>query len=281
MSINKYLSHIPSFNNKKILVTGATAGIGLSLTKQLLNKDAHIVMLIRNIEKGERVKEELLEQYPNALIDIVKYDQSDYESIDQAFLEIKEKHHDFYAFVANAGILYPPKGKKSKQNNPLTIETNYLGLRRMMDYLLSSFNNKRYILEGSVVAGTKIKKNTDIYSDKYSLFKQYNISKACVEALFYHYYTTNQDNEFLLTEPGITSSDIFRGFKQPIKSLGKAFVKIFSHSVNKASLTLLKALLEDSQNGDYIVPRGIFTFMGYPKKKSFPNKRKRDFLINL
>ncbi len=102
MPINKYLSLIPSFQQKKILVTGATSGIGLSLTKQLLSKDAHVVMIIRNIDKGNKVKEELLTQYPNAKIDIIQYDQSDYDSIDKAIIQIKEKHSDFYALAANA-----------------------------------------------------------------------------------------------------------------------------------------------------------------------------------
>ena len=105
MKIKEYLANIETFENRKILVTGATSGIGLSLTKQLLEKGAFVVMMIRNIDKGNKVKEELLIQYPNTKIDIIQYDQSDYDSIDKAILEIKEKHSDFDALAANAGIL--------------------------------------------------------------------------------------------------------------------------------------------------------------------------------
>ena len=281
MTIKHYLEQIESFQEKKILVTGATAGIGLELTKQLLEKDAFVVMLIRSIEKGNVVKNELLKTYPNGKIEMVQYDQSDYESIDQAVLEIKERHSDFYAFVANAGILFPKKEDKSKQGNPLTIETNYLGLRKMMDSLLSLFKNKRYVFEGSLAAGLHIPKNVDIYNGEYQLFKQYNISKACVEALFYHYYTTNKENEFILSEPGVASSDIIRNFHQPIRFLGKLTMTLFSHPKNKASLTMLKGLSRDSKNGDYYVPRGFLTYRGFPKKKAFPKYRRREFLINL
>ena len=281
MKIKEYLATIETFENRKILVTGATSGIGLSLTKQLLEKGAFVVMMIRNIDKGNKVKEELLTQYPNAKIDIIQYDQSDYDSIDKAILEIKEKHSDFDALAANAGILYPNKKDMSKQGHPLTIETNYLGLRRLLDSLIPMFKGKRYVIQGSVASRFHVSKKIDIYSNRYALFKQYNTSKACDEALYYHYYMTNKDNEFLLSEPGITSSEIFRNFPKVIRALGKVFVKIFSHSVNKASLTLLKCLCLDSQNGDYYVPRGFCHFMGFPKKRSFPNHRKREFLINL
>ena len=281
MTINHYLEQIESFENRKILVTGATAGIGLELTKQLLEKGAFVVMLIRNLDKGNKVKEELLEFNPSYQIDIIQYDQSDYESIDKAVEEIKNNHSDFYAFVANAGILCPKKEDKSKQGNPLTIETNYLGLRRMMDSLLSLFNNKRYVFEGSLAAGLHISKKADIYNGEYKLFKQYNISKACVEALYYHYYTTNKENEFILAEPGVTSSDIIRNFHQPIRFLGKITMSLLSHPKNKASLTMLKGLSKDSKNGDYYIPRGFLTYRGFPKKRVFPKRRRREYLINL
>lgn len=277
MSIKGYIDNIENFKDGKIIVTGGTAGIGLELVKILAEKEAHIILLARNLSKANKVKENILKEHPFINIDIIQYDQSDYQIIDKAVLEIKEKHRDFISLVANAGILYPNKKEMSKQNHPLTIETNYLGLRRFLEQLIPLFKNKRYVIQGSLVAGSYINKKTNIYSDKYSLFKQYNISKSCVEALWNHYYKNNKDNEFILVEPGITASDIYRGFHQPMRTIGKGFVKIFSHSVKKASLTLLKGLSKDSKNGDYIVPRGIFTIMGYPKNKKISEEKKKRF----
>ncbi len=279
MTIDKYINNIESFNNQKILLTGGTSGIGLELLKILIQKDATIVLLARNIEKASNIKNGLLLEYPAANIDIIKYDQSDYSTIDEAAKEIMEKHSDFYALVANAGIMLPPKKEKSKQGYPLTIDTNYLGLKRFLDQLIPLFKNKRYILQGSLMSGPHISKKHDIYSDKYGLFKQYNVSKACVESL-YNYYFYNKNNEFILTEPGITGTDILRYMKQPIRSLGRGFMRLVSHSPKKASLTLLLGLSHKSKNGDYIIPRGLFAISGYPKYKKFPHKRKREFLIN-
>ncbi len=275
MSIDKYLKGIESFKDKRILITGCTAGIGLKLLEILLSKEAHVVMLIRNIVKANKIKE----RYPDAQIDIVQYDQSDYELIDSAIKEIKEKHSDFYALVANAGILFPPKNTISKQGYPLTIDTNFLGLKYFLDNLTPSFKNKRYILQGSLAAGLKIKKDWDLKDSKLALFDQYNLSKAGVEALWHHYYINDKDNEYILTEPGVTSTDILRNFKEPIKTMGKVFVKTVSHSPKKASLTLLKALTKDTHNGDYIVPRGMYAIAGFPIYKRFPKKRIREYLI--
>lgn len=280
MTLQKYISRIESFKDKKIILTGGTSGIGLELLKILIQKEAKVVLLVRNIEKASHVKEAIIKDYPNADISFVNYDQSDYELIDSAVKEIKAHHFDFDAIVCNAGIMLPPKEDKSKQGFPLTIDTNFLGLKRFLDQLVNSFQNKRFVLQGSLMANAKIKENHDIYSDKYPLFKQYNVSKACVESLFYYYLNNNLDNEFILTEPGVAGTDIIRYMKQPIKAMGWVFMRMFSHSAKKASLTLLLGLTSQSKNGSFIVPRGLFAIRGYPKYKKFPNKRKREFLIN-
>ena len=56
MTVKKYLERFTSFKGKKIIITGATAGIGLSLAKILVSKDANVVILARNLKKanGER-----------------------------------------------------------------------------------------------------------------------------------------------------------------------------------------------------------------------------------
>ncbi len=279
MRISKYLSNIEDFNGKKIIIAGGTAGIGLSLINQLLMKGATIVLLARNLSKAESVKKDLLIKYPEAKIDIIQYDQSDYDLIDSAVLAIKEKHSDFYAFVANAGILCPKDKKLSKQGNPLTIETNFLGLYRFLEQMVPLFNNKRYVMQGSVAASLIGNKKVDIYNNKYKLFKQYNISKACVESLWHYYYLNNKDNEFILTEPGVVSTDLFNNFNWFLRVVGGFAVKVSSHSVEKASLTLLKGLTKDAHNGTYIVPRGTMTIFGYPKIKKFPKRRIREYLI--
>ena len=279
MSVNKYVDKVEDFKGKKILITGATSGIGLELTKHLLYKHAHIVMLARNIDKANGIKAALLNTFPSAEIDIVKYDQANYEIIDSAVKEILDKHSDFYALVANAGILHPEKNELSVQGNPLTIDTNYLGLRRFLDQIIMTCHYKKVILQGSLAAGLVSGKKIDILNGNYPLFKQYNISKACVEALWYKYGTNNGDNEFILTEPGLAATDIIRGLNRVIRFLGRIYLLVFSHSSSKASLTLLKALETSSHNFDYYVPRGPFTMFGYPKKKKFPKKRQKEYLI--
>lgn len=277
MSIRKYLDNLEDLKGKKVIVTGGTSGIGLSIVKHLLYKHADVVVLARNLEKANEVKKSLLEQYDSAYLEIVKYDQSDDESIINASKEILEKHADFYALIMNAGI-FQSKNKQARVNDiPLTIKTNFVGLNVLLDNLLPHLSGEhRFIFQGSFVAGYRLKKIKFLKDENISAWQQYLISKAGVESTFYHYSNyENKDFSFYLVEPGLTSTDIVRDFPTPIRQMGKVFLKIVSHSNDKAALTALLAVQAKTERNSFIVPRGLLTYMGYPKIKKFPIKREK------
>ena len=104
MSVKKYLDKLEDLTGQKIIVTGGTSGIGLSIVKELLYKGANVVILARNLNKANEVKASLVKQFNNKTIDIVEYDQSDDESIIKAADIIIKEHSDFTSFILNAGI---------------------------------------------------------------------------------------------------------------------------------------------------------------------------------
>lgn len=282
MSVKKYLDKLEDLTGQKIIVTGGTSGIGLSIVKELLYKGADVIILARNLTKANEVKDNLVKQYPNKGISIVQYDQSDDESIIDASEVIIKEYSDFTSMILNAGIFQ--KGKFTyKDDIPLTIKTNFVGLKILLDHLLPKLKGQhRFIFQGSLAAGIHQKKITTLKDKKLSAWQQYIISKSGVEALFYHYSKLEQDQfSFYLVEPGITGTDIIRDFSAFIRWAGKIFLKIFSHSNDKAALTALLAVQSTTDKNSFIVPRGIFTFMGYPKIKKFPHKREKTYLYDL
>lgn len=283
MKISQYLDKLEDLKDKKVIVTGGTSGIGFSIVKHLLYKHAKVVVMARNMKKADEVKNKLLEKYPDNPIDFIQYDQSDKESIVNASKEIVSKHSDFYALILNAGLIQSSKATTYVNDIPQTINTNFVGVDTLINHLLFQLEgDHRIILQGSCVAGLKIKKTTTLKEKNSKAFRLYFLSKAAVEALFYYHSQKNYPNiSFYLVEPGITNSDIIREFPPIIRKLGHIFLKTVSHSTDKAALTAMLALQTNTNRNAYIIPRGFLSAMGYPKFRKFPKRRQRPYLVDL
>lgn len=276
MSIKKYLASIEDLSSQKIVLVGGTSGIGLSFLKFLVKKNAYVILLARNIKKAEAIVDEL--NYRN--IDIIEYDQSSYSSIQKGIDELLNKYPKVNSIVLNAGVI--SKTKELMEGHPYGIGVNYYGIRYFVEYICPKLDSKtKIVIQGSLVAGFPINKKTNIEDNNLKTFKEYNISKMCVEAYFYKLVSKRiyPNIDFVLTEPGITSTNITRNLDSFLKHAGKVFISTFFHNADKASLSLLEAVSIRANNGSYIVPRGLFTVSGYPKYKKFPKKRRREYLI--
>ena len=87
-----------NFKNKKILVTGATGGIGDSIVKKFLSLDASVLGTGTNNEKLEELKK----NYPK--IETVKFDISEHEKIDEFIENVFSKLGGLDILINNAGI---------------------------------------------------------------------------------------------------------------------------------------------------------------------------------
>ena len=280
MSVKKYLNKLEDLTGQKIIVTGGTSGIGLSIVKELLLKGADVVVLARNMTKANEVKSQLDELYPNKTT-IIQYDQSNDESVINAANLIIKEHSDFSSLILNAGTFQSKNRQSTVDDMSLTIKTNYVGLNVFLNHLLPRLEGKhRIIFQGSLVAGWRNKKIDSLKDKNLGGFQQYIISKSGVEALFYHYSKLEQNQfSFYLVEPGLTSTDIIRDFPAFIRWAGKIFLKVVSHTNDKAALTAMLAVQSTTEKGSFIVPR--FNYRGYPKIKKFPHKRERTYLYEM
>ena len=62
-------------------ISGATSGIGLETARVLALRGVHVVIAVRNVESGNKVKEGIVEKIPNAKIDVMELDISSLESV--------------------------------------------------------------------------------------------------------------------------------------------------------------------------------------------------------
>ena len=87
-----------NFKNKKILITGATGGIGNSLVKKFLSLEGNILATGTNDEKLNNLKK----NYPK--IEILKFDISQHEKIENFVEDASSKLNGLDVLINNAGI---------------------------------------------------------------------------------------------------------------------------------------------------------------------------------
>ncbi len=283
--LDRYIDSLNRIENKTVIITGANSGLGFEIAKTALIKGAKVVMACRNLERAESARNKLIKltEIDNVVIEL--YDQSDIESIHKFSNIIKEKYQDFYALILNAGIFLPEK-IVDEYHVSNVYKTNFIGamilLEDLRDLLNESELEKRIIFQGSVAYIAHKYKNKDkfIYGEDRPM-KQYCLSKLCVSNL-YTYSRDNNDNQnikYLLCEPGVAYTNLFRNFKKWFKKISFPFLKYCCASASEGSLSACKLMCDDVSNGDYYHPRGLFTAKGLPKQGKFPNKYVNNSII--
>ena len=87
-----------NFKDKKILITGATGGIGNALVKKFLSLDGTVLATGTNTEKLDSLKKE----FPN--ISVLKFDISDHSKIEDFIENVSSQLVGLDVLVNNAGI---------------------------------------------------------------------------------------------------------------------------------------------------------------------------------
>ena len=87
-----------NFKNKKILITGATGGIGEYLVKKFISLDGEVLVTGTNEKKLENLKNEI----PN--IKVIKFDLSNHSEIESFVDDAISKLNGIEVLVNNAGI---------------------------------------------------------------------------------------------------------------------------------------------------------------------------------
>jgi retinol dehydrogenase-13 len=92
-----------SMSGKVCVVSGSTSGVGLEAVKRLARGDAHIVMVCRNPDKAQIIRNELVAQY-NVTIEIVRSDFSDLGDIHEAANILLRDYPHIDVLINSAGL---------------------------------------------------------------------------------------------------------------------------------------------------------------------------------
>ena len=108
------------------VITGATSGIGKETALALAKKDHAVYMLVRDLVKGEEVRQEIISKSNNQNIYLIACDLADLQSVRDAAGILRSSLLAINGLINNAGGIFKNYAE-STNGYEMTFAVNYLG----------------------------------------------------------------------------------------------------------------------------------------------------------
>jgi NAD(P)-dependent dehydrogenase (short-subunit alcohol dehydrogenase family) len=134
------------FTMRKIILTGATSGIGHAMAKRLAN-DYELILGCRNEKKANILLDELKTIAPNCKVTYYHLDLSSFSSIENFCSSINNDFDSIDVLVNNAGV-FMERYATTSQGFEMTIGVNFIGtyyLTTLLEDILSRGNKPQII----------------------------------------------------------------------------------------------------------------------------------------
>lgn len=273
MSAKWTTADVPDQSGRVAIVTGGNSGIGFEAAAALAGKGAHVVLAVRDPDRGREAARRIEETHPGAGASIQQLDLTSLDSIRSAADDLRAVYPQIDLLINNAGVMYPPK-QTTIDGFELQFGTNHLGhfafTGLLLDHLLP--------VEGSrVVTVASIAHNIqgDIHFDDLQWDRSYNRVAAYGQSklanLMFTYELQRRLTEkgaptiAVAAHPGISNTELMRhipgsglpGFKQ--------IAGLVTNSPPIGALGTLRAATDSAvQGGQYYGPSGFRELVGHP-----------------
>ena len=235
------------FENKVVLITGATSGIGKACAKMFAKENAKVILVGRNIKRGQKIEDEINKTSGNAFF--IQCDVSNETQVKNMVCAAVNKYKKVNILFNNAGIM--PKSEEieniSFDDWQKTLDINLTGLFLVTKYLKQYLlKEKGVIINNASIAGLQHYASGRSYA--------YSASKAAV-IQFSHQIAKNYAPEGIRVNciaPGIIDTPILGdrdrklyAQRVPLKRLGtpddvaKAVLFLASDSASYLTGTVL------------------------------------------
>lgn len=99
---------IPDQTGRTAVITGANTGLGFETAAALAAHGAHVVLAVRNLDKGKQAAARITEATPGAEVELQELDLTSLASVRAAAAQLKSDHQRIDLLINNAGVMYTP-----------------------------------------------------------------------------------------------------------------------------------------------------------------------------
>uniref|UniRef100_A0A5Q5BEV4 Short-chain dehydrogenase/reductase SDR n=2 Tax=unclassified Mycobacterium TaxID=2642494 RepID=A0A5Q5BEV4_MYCSS len=261
---------IPSQSGRTAVVTGANTGLGLETAKALAARGAHVVLAVRDTEKGKRAADEITAAHPEAAVGVQSLDLGSLRSVRTAAEALKADFPRIDLLINNAGVMYPPK-QTTEDGFELTFGTNHLGHFALTGLLLENVlaaPNSRVVTVSS--QGHRIRAAIHFddlqWERSYSRVGAYGQSKLSNLLFTYELQRRldTRDAIAVAAHPGVSNTELMRHLHLP--PVFNPLVGVLTQSPTMGALPTLRAATDPTvRGGQYFGPSGLGEIRGYPE----------------
>lgn len=265
-------------NQKIAIITGANTGLGFETVKVLASLNYKIVIACRNVKKGQKAKQLIVDELPNSQIDVLHLDLSSQKCVHSFANFIKLDYKNIHLLINNAGIMMTPY-TKTEDGFESQLATNFLGhftLTGLLLPLIKNTDGARVVSLSSLAhKWSGIRFNDINFEAEYDKRAAYGQSKlACLM------FAYELDRKFknaginaisVAAHPGISNTSLFQFTPAFLRWL----TPLIGQKPEDGALPIIYAALAESlKGGEYIGPDGFNEWRGKPKVVSSNSQSK-------
>ncbi|MBV9720940.1 MAG: SDR family NAD(P)-dependent oxidoreductase [Mycobacterium sp.] len=263
---------IPDQTGRVAVITGANTGLGYETALALAGHGAHVVLAVRNVDKGKDAVARITAASPGAEVALQELDLTSLDSIRAAARQLRSDHDRIDLLINNAGVMYTPKSN-TKDGFELQFGTNHLGHFAFTGLLLDRLlpvAGSRIVTVSSV--GHRIL--ADIHFDDLQFERGYNRVRAYGQAKLANLLFTYELQRRLAARgttiaaaahPGFSDTELMRHLPGPIESVFRIAAPLVTQDAANGALPQLRAATDPAvAGGQYYGPSGIAQSQGSP-----------------
>src|SRR3954454_23373246 len=263
---------IPDQTGRTAIITGANTGLGYETAAALAAKGAHVVLAVRNTDKGQAAADLIRRRSPGASVAVQELDLTSLVSIRAAAEQLRAAHDSIDLLINNAGVMFTPRST-TKDGFELQFGTNHLGHFAFTGLLLDrvvAAPGSRVVTVSSV--GHRFARNGIRFEDlqwerSYSRTGAYGQAKLANLLFTYELQRrlTGTSTLAVAAHPGGSDTELTRHLPNALQFALPVFRPLFQPAEMGALPTLRAATDPGVAGGQYFGPDGFGEQRGYPK----------------
>jgi NAD(P)-dependent dehydrogenase (short-subunit alcohol dehydrogenase family) len=262
---------IPDQTGRTAVITGANTGLGYETAAALAAKGAHVVLAVRNLEKGKAAADLITRANPGASVAIQELDLTSLDSVRAAADQLRADHGSIDLLINNAGVMFTPKST-TKDGFELQFGTNHLGHFALTNLLLDRLQaapGSRIVTVSSVGHrfARAIRFDDLQWERSYSRVGAYGQAKLANLMFTYELQRRLQGTNTIAVaaHPGGSRTELTRNLPPVVAAVTRLAEPLFQSAEMGALPTLRAATDPGVLGGQYFGPDGFGEQRGHPK----------------